>query len=50
MKDCKLCIYWTGKVHCEKHYYIVDSKYAENCRDYVELADELAKRFKEVGL
>lgn len=47
MKDCKLCIYWTGRPYCEKHYYIVDPAYAVNCRDYLELADELARHLKE---
>lgn len=46
MKYCKLCLYWNGQVYCEKSRYIVDPKYAENCKDYVELADEIVKAAK----
>ena len=47
MKDCRLCIYWSSKTYCEKGYYIVDVKYAVNCRHYLELADELVRLAKE---
>lgn len=49
MKHCKLCPYWTGQVYCEKSRYTVDPRYAENCKDYVELADEIVKAAKRGG-
>lgn len=50
IKDCRLCIHWTGKCYCEKSYYILDTKNASACKEYYELADELVRLAKEQGI
>ena len=49
MKHCKLCLYWNGHMYCERNHYIVNPAGAEQCKDYLELADELVRIAKEGG-